>query len=131
MLARAAVGLAAVAVLAWLGVLERDARLQARGVAAAERPDVDGNLARAEDHLRAARFLNPDTGPDVGRAAVYNAGGRWREAVALLEDVLRREPANIGAWGVLLVVARDRDRAVAERAVNARRRLDPLRARAR
>jgi predicted Zn-dependent protease len=129
--ARVAVGLAALVVVAWLGAMERDARLQARGVAAAESPHVEGNLARAADDLRAARFLNPDTAPDVGRAAVYNAGGRWREAIALLADVLRREPDNIEAWGVLFLVARDRDPAAAARAVSARRRLDPLRARAR
>ena len=130
MLARVALGLVAAFVLAWLAVMERDARLQARGIAAAERIAVAGNVERAEDDLRAASFLNPDTAPDVGRAAVYNAAGRWRESIALLDDVLRREPDNIAAWGVLYLVARDRDPAAAERAINARRRLDPLRARA-
>ena len=129
MAARVAIGVVALVVLAWLGVMERDARQTALGVAAAGGRNGDGSLARAERHLRAARFLNPDSSPDLGLAAVYNADGRSREAISLLERVTRREPDNIDAWGLLFVLARDRDPAAAQRALSARRRLDPLRAR--
>ena len=116
---RGAVIVVAVAVLAWLGVMERDVRLEASGVAAAQRGDV----AAADAHFRAARLLNPDTLPDVRRAFLYRSGGRMEEAAGVLEDVLRREPDNLDAWGLLYVFTRD------ERALEARRRLDPLGAR--
>lgn len=126
--ARAAVAIVAVVVLAWLGVMERDARLQASGVAAAAPPP---DFARADADLRAARLLNPDTAPDTARAVLYNSVGRKPQAAALLEDVLRREPDNLTAWALLLLVARDDDPAAVRRALAARRRLDPLSAGAR
>jgi cytochrome c-type biogenesis protein CcmH/NrfG len=57
---------------------------------------------------------------------VLQARGRPADAVALLEDVVRRQPDNLVAWGVLHQVARGRDAGAAERALAARRRLDPL-----
>jgi hypothetical protein len=126
---RVAVIVVAAAVLAWLGVMERDARLQARGVAAAGRLDVPGNGARADAALRGARLLNPDTAPDVGRALVLQARGRSREAAGVLEAVVGREPDNLTAWGVLFAVTRASDPAIARRALAARRRLDPVGAR--
>jgi hypothetical protein len=126
---RVAVIVVAAAVLAWLGVMERDARLQARGVAAAGRLDVPGNAARADAAFRGARLLNPDTAPDVGRALLLQARGRSREAAGVLEAVVRREPDNLTAWGVLFAVKRASDPATARRALAARRRLDPVGAR--
>jgi predicted Zn-dependent protease len=122
---RVAVAIVAVLVLGWLAVMEYDARLQARGVTAAQARDFD----RADGDFRRARRLNPDTTPDVNRAFLLQAAGRRDQAVALLEDVLRREPDNLNAWGVLFQFTRDHDRATAERARAARRRLDPLSAR--
>jgi predicted Zn-dependent protease len=125
-IARVAVAALAVAVLAWLGLMERNAALEARGVAAAGRLTTPGNGARAEDSLRAARVLNPDTAPDVSRAILYRAQGRTAAAVALLDDVLRREPDNLRAWGLLYAVAAGGDPEAVRRALAARRRLDPL-----
>ncbi len=63
------------------------------------------------------------------RLAPWCSGrGREREAAALLERVVEREPDNLTAWGLLLAFARERDPAAARRALAARRRLDPLRA---
>jgi predicted Zn-dependent protease len=115
----------AVAVLAWLGVMERAVRLQASGAAAAQRGDV----AAAEADFRAARLLNPDSLPDVRRAFLYEGSGRPADAARVLEGVLRREPDNLEAWGLLYVFTRERDPASARRALEARRRLDPLGAR--
>jgi hypothetical protein len=129
--ARAAVGLVAVLVLGWLAVMERDTRLQARGIEASGRLAVAGNEARADAAFRDARFLNPDTTPDVGRAVMYLARERRRKAAAVLRDVLRREPDNLTAWSVLYGVTRQSDPATARRALAARRRLDPLAARQR
>jgi hypothetical protein len=124
--ARIAVAVVAAAVLAWLGVMERDARLQARGIDA-----LRGNrdLAAAESDLRAARTLNPDTTPDINRALVHQARGDVRGAGAIIDDVLRREPDNLLAWGIRYVLARGTDPAAARRALAAQRRLDPLSAR--
>ena len=109
--ARVGVALVAVVALVWLSAMERSARLQARGGEAA---------------LRDARLLNPDTTPDVRRAFLYQGTGRPEEAAALLEDVLRREPENLDAWGLLYAFTRDRDPATARRALAAGERLDPL-----
>jgi cytochrome c-type biogenesis protein CcmH/NrfG len=115
----------AAAVLVWLGVMERAVRLQAGGTAAAEARDFDA----ADRDFRGARLLNPDTTPDAQRAFVYQAGGRSEDAVALLEEVVRREPDNLQAWGLLYAFTRERDPGSARRALEARRRLDPSGAR--
>jgi hypothetical protein len=117
---RIAVALVAIAVLAWLALAERSVRLQASGVAATARHDFD----RAEADFRAARLLNPDPAPDLGRAFVYAASSRQPQAVALLEDVVRREPDNRSAWGVLEEITWRSDPATARRAQAALRRLD-------
>ncbi len=61
MLARAALVLVAVVVIAWLGVMERNLRLTDSGFTATYTLRTKGNIARAERDLRAARLLNPDT----------------------------------------------------------------------
>jgi Tfp pilus assembly protein PilF len=128
---RAAVALVAVLVLGWLAVMERDTRLQERAIKASGRLSVAGNEARADAAFRDARFMNPDTTPDVGRAVMYLARERRPAAAALLRDVLRREPDNLTAWSVLYGVTRQSDPATARRALAARKRLDPLAARRR
>jgi hypothetical protein len=125
--ARAAVAVVAVLALAWLGVMERNLRLEARGAAVLRSHDDPRALARAETDLRRANLLNPGTGPDLSRALVRRAGGRTAASVALLEDVVRREPDNLTAWRVLGLLSP----AAAGRALAAQRRLDPLNARRR
>jgi hypothetical protein len=128
---RAAVALVAVLVLGWLAVMERDTRLQERAIKASGRLSVAGNEARADAAFRDARFMNPDTTPDVGRAVMYLARERRPAAAALLRDVLGREPDNLTSWSVLYGVTRQSDPATARRALAARKRLDPLAARRR
>jgi hypothetical protein len=120
--ARVAIAVTALIVLAWLGVMERDARLRAGGVAAAGQ----GAFERAEANLRAARLLNPDTMPDVDRALLYFGADRGTDGVALLQDVVRREPKNRTAWFLLYGFTRERDPEVAAHARSALRRLDPV-----
>lgn len=122
------VPVSALAVIMWLAVMERDVRLQQRGVDAAQQGR--SGFARAEAAFQDARLLNPDTAPDVARAFLYQRAGRREQAATLLRDVLRREPDNLTAWGVLFAFTRDHDPATAERARAARRRLDPVSARA-
>jgi hypothetical protein len=121
---RIAVAVVAVVVLGWLGVMERATRLQASGIAATARHD----FADAESDFRDARLLNPDTAADVQRAYVYALSSRTREGAALLEDVVRREPDNRAAWGVLEDITRASEPATARRARAALNRLDPLNA---
>jgi tetratricopeptide (TPR) repeat protein len=128
---RIAVALVAVLVVAWLGVMLRDARLLSSAVEASGRLQAPGDAERAAADFRAARLLNPDTAPDVGLALLLQTEGRREQATALLEDVLEREPENLTAWGLLYNVARTEDPATARRAFEARRRLDPIRARPR
>ena len=122
---RIVVAVAAALIIAWLGVMELDTHRQANGVSAAQRDD----FAAADADFAAARKLNPDTAPDVNRAFVYERMGRHAQAAAVLEDVLRREPDNLTAWGLLFTFTKNHDRATAERALAARRRLDPVSAR--
>ena len=124
MVARAVVALTAVLVLGWLGVMERNVRLQERGAAALRSKGDPAALARAETDLRRANFLNPSTMPDLSRALVRRAQRRTEASVALLEDVVRREPDNLTAWRVLWLLSPD----AAGRSLAAQRRLDPLNA---
>ena len=121
--ARAAVAVVAVLVLAWLGGdgARRPAGGSGGGGAAVEgaSPAV---LARAETDLRRANLLNPATGPDLNRALVCARAGATTRSVALLEDVLRREPDNLTAWRVLMLTLTGRRPG---RALAAQRRLDP------
>ena len=119
---RAAVTVAAVAVLAWLAVMEFDVRRLASGVSAAQRRD----FAAADADFRAARALNPDTAPDVNRAFLYERMGPHARAAAVLEDVVRREPDNLRAWLAYALLAEGTDPAAVERARDELRRLDPL-----
>jgi predicted Zn-dependent protease len=120
--ARVAVATVAVVVVAWLAVMERDHRLFTRGNGAP-------TLTSAESDLRAARFLNPDSGPDLILAIRLRRAGRWHDAVATVDRVLRREPENLYAWNTLGSVAQGHDPAAVQRARAAARRLDPLNAR--
>ena len=125
MIARGLVAVVAVVVIAWLGVMERDTRLLARADHAAQARDY----AAAERDLRDAGTLTADTTGDLRRAFLLQATKRGDDARALLEDVARREPDNLTAWGLLLTFAREADPGAAARARAQVRRLDPLRAR--
>lgn len=130
MAARVCLGFVAVVVLAWLAVMEYDARTLKRGANTASEMFTSGGtpagFRSAEADFRDARLLSPDTTPDLHRAVLYRVHAREAQAIALLEDVVRREPDNIAAWNVLYALVRERDRAAARRALAARRRLDPL-----
>jgi hypothetical protein len=125
-LARIAVAVIAVGVIGWLAVLERDARLYERGIAAGGKLNDPGTLARAESDLEGARLLNPDRTPDGSRALFLWVTGRAGEARALLEDVVASEPDNLSAWTALGWVNAGADPALERRVAEEMRRLDPL-----
>jgi hypothetical protein len=126
---RVVLAVVAVLVIAWLGVMERDLRLRERGVDALRPGASAAELEAAERDLRRARLLNPDTAPDVSLALLWRARGDPARAQRAIEEVVRREPDNLGAWATLELLATGRDEAAVERAAAARRRLDPLNAR--
>jgi predicted Zn-dependent protease len=119
---RVAVAVVAVVVVAWLGIMERDTRLQANSL----KLIGAGHPVRADKELRRARLLNPDTAPDLRRSLAYFTEGDTQLTRTTLESVLRREPSNIQAWATLLALSRTRDPATAARALAAIKRLDPL-----
>lgn len=129
MIARIVVGFVVVAVLGWLVVGLRGARLEAEGARLmGDSPGraSAGKLADARvAYLRAAE-LTPDTEPEYRAAAAANFSGHRREALRLLRDVVRREPENFDAWIVLIGVAKGLDPALSARAVERVRALNPL-----
>jgi hypothetical protein len=128
--ARICLAVVALLVIGWLAVMQRDVRLQERGVGLLASIAVEGRAAQAESDLRGARLLNPDRTPDLHRAVLYALAGQTRAAAALAESVARDEPDNLSAWRALLMISGDRLPRTAQRARTAIRRLDPLSARA-
>ena len=124
-LARGALVIVAVVVLAWLVVMERDTRLASRGLEAAGAGDV----GRAQTLLRDAGFLNPETTSERVRAVLYLGRGERERAAAILRGIVRREPDNVVAWRNLILVARGDDPVLLRRAEAAVRRLDPVNSR--
>ena len=128
MLARLAVAVVALVAIGWLAVMERDARLYERGIAAGGSLDDPDTIARAQADLEDARLMSPDRTPDIGRALVLSTAGRTSEARALLEDVVRSEPDNLSAWTALGWANDGADPALDRRVMAEMRRLDPLNA---
>jgi hypothetical protein len=129
MIARAALALLVVAVLAWLVLGLRNARLEADGAAligSTPAKASPADLAKARDAYRRATKLNAGSGPDVRLAGLANFTGHPREAVARLLDVVSREPENFDAWFLLSSVAPRVDPTLAARARARARELNPL-----
>ena len=124
---RSLLALLAVAVIAWVGVLLRDFAI---GHDASERafnprlsrPQRERNLERVKD----AQFLDPSSEWRLSRAGYYLLAGRGDDAERLAEQLVRDEPDNIGAWGVLLEATTKRDPRRAAQALAQLKRLDPL-----
>lgn len=124
MTSRIALVLAAVVVLAWLAIVERDVRVESNSYAAAAK----GHVASAQRGLGSAGLLNPDTHPDVIRSVLYLVLNDRRRATNVINGVLRREPDNLVAWNQLLTISRGYDQAAVRRSLAELRRLDPLEA---
>jgi hypothetical protein len=128
-IARVAVALVAVVAIAWLAVMERDHRLVTDGLhLAGHLSDSPRNFARADQNLRDAGFLNPDTRPELVRSLLYQGGGRLPRSLALARDVTRKEPSNLRAWIQVLALSPRYAPAEVKPALVALRRLDPLEA---
>lgn len=127
-LARLLLGVVSLVALAWLALGLLDARRLADGTALAVRPPASlspSEAAHADGLLRDATLLNPDTEPSVLRAGFLALGGHPREGLALARSVVRREPQNARAWGIVALTARRLDPALATRAQLEIARLSP------
>jgi predicted Zn-dependent protease len=100
---------AAIAAVVWLALSYRSERLESRaGRAALEGAGI--SAAEAEQALsraREARTVQPDAGPKLLEWLLLDLRGRDREALPLLEEIVREEPANARAWFLLAEHARD------------------------
>jgi tetratricopeptide (TPR) repeat protein len=121
--ARIALAGLALLALAYLAISLRNVDSLERGERLATQPDPP--VAEAERLLERARLLNPDVRPLLAEAALLSANGRPRDARALAERAVSREPDNVFAWSVLAGVTRESDPARARQALARGRELSP------
>jgi predicted Zn-dependent protease len=127
MLVRALLSLAAVLVIAWVGVLLRDHHVSEAAHPLYRQADLSGavfdrNIARLED----ARFLNPDSSLDLARAQYLMLRGRLAASARVASALVRAEPDNAQAWQILYHATERSDPGLAGRAAAEFRRLNPL-----
>jgi predicted Zn-dependent protease len=113
---RAALALIALAILVplcvWLLAAVRYERALERVESAGARQAAD----RIRSDLRSAARLTPSTEPEVAVGQLELFLGRPDKAARELRAVVRREPDNASAWGLLSIALEDADPAAAERA---------------
>lgn len=127
MILRAGLLVCALAVCLWLAVGLRATRLQAEADRRVPAAQVDRDeVRRKRELLSDARWLNPDTAPLIREAQLLLFVDRDREAIRLLEEVVRREPDNYEAWRGLSQAALRLDPRRAREAVRETDRLNPL-----
>jgi Flp pilus assembly protein TadD len=127
-LVRVLISLAAVAAGVWLGLGLHSARLVADAQDIAKTPPAllkPGQGDRALDLFQRGRANTPDTMPQLQQAGLLARLGREREALALVREVVRREPQNADGWVLLSVVARSTDPRLAATAAARARGLNP------
>jgi predicted Zn-dependent protease len=116
----------ALVVIAWLAVGLRSAVPETRAQKLVQQHELGGSGgARAQRLFVDARELNPDTRPRVAEAALLLATNRRREAIRVLRPVVRREPDNARAWGILADATAHVDARESARAYAQLRRLEP------
>jgi hypothetical protein len=127
MVIRVALVVISLLVLGWVTVLLHDRH---GGQAAIHdlrhRQLSDARFERDVQRLEDAKFLNPDSKWDIDRAGALLLRNRRRRAAAVLEDLVRREPDNYEAWGVLYSTVRPIDPQRAREALIQLKRLTPL-----
>jgi predicted Zn-dependent protease len=124
--ARVALVALALVVIGWLAVGLRSAIPETRAKTLIQDRRLGGaGGARAERLLVDARSLNPDSRPRIDQAALLLATGRRREAVRVLGPVVRKEPDNARAWGLLADATANIDPRASARARARLRQLEP------
>lgn len=130
MLARAALVVIAVVVLAWVAVLLRDFRVGRDAEASLNRRGLsEEQRTRGLDRLEDAELLNPDVDPKIARGSKALIFGRLGEAARIGSELVSEEPENLQGWAILQFSTRESDPALSRRAAVQVKRLDPLRAR--
>ena len=98
----------ALAATAWFAIAAHQAEDMSRAgavVAGAGRLSPS-QAGQASALLNSAAFLNPDRRVDVLRAQVDAQRGDQRDARRILQQVVKAEPDNLGAWIALLKAAK-------------------------
>ena len=133
MVARVVLAFCAVLVVAWLGVLVRDERVgqDASGRVFTAQAPTESVVSDALDGLADAELLNPDPKWHMQRAGLLLLRDRPAEAARVAEDVVRRQPADVEAWQILLQATEGIDPRRAAEAWAAIKRLNPLATRTR
>jgi hypothetical protein len=127
---RALLALAAVIVIAWVGVLLRDYDLGHALFKRVTHP-TGNRTARlsSPERLKQAELLNPESTWREARAGYYLFIGRSHTAERLADALVRDEPDNITAWSILRSATVRIDPHRSAQAVAQIRRLDPFSAR--
>jgi hypothetical protein len=115
-------------VLGWVGVLLRDYE---RGDEAALRGFFAPDLSQAERRrdlglLADAQFLDPSSYWDLARANALLISGDRRGAARAAEALVRSEPENFSAWGLLRTATEESDPRRSAQAAATMERLNPL-----
>jgi predicted Zn-dependent protease len=100
-------------------------RLFSDARAAAVPARTPAQVASAAALLQKAARHTPDTLPETAEAFLLIRGHRPADGERLLRDVLRREPRNVAAWGLLALALDGRDPAGAAHARAQVARLSP------
>jgi len=126
--ARAAVVVVALPVIAWLGLSYRNAQLvEDAGAVADQQAPPAADVQRALRDLDRSEKLNPDRSEGQALKVVLDVRAkRFDLARADLEALVRREPKNAEAWLLLASLTRQSDPARSAQAREQLRRLNPL-----
>jgi hypothetical protein len=131
-IARIAVLVLAVPVLAWLAVSYSNARLIAHGKKVLEKQQVtQSEVESALADVRRAHALSDRTRSLSFTAALEIRAHRPEAARQIYEQIVRREPEGAEAWLVLSQLSEKKDPALAAEALRELNRLDPYGARRR
>lgn len=120
--------LVSLAVLGWVGVLLRN---HERASEAAVRAFFASNQNQAErqrdlERLEDAQFLDPSSYWDLARASLLLVSGERQAAVRVAEALVRSEPENLTAWGLLRTATAQSDPGRSTEAAAVMERLNPL-----
>jgi hypothetical protein len=125
-LARVAIVLVALPVIAWLAIQHSNSRLIAHGGNVLKKQQVTpAEVQSALADVRDAHVLTDETEALSFEAALEIRAGRLDVARRIYEQIVRREPEGVEAWVVLSHLSEKTDPARAADAREQANRLDP------
>lgn len=130
LLTRAALALVSVLVVVWLVGSLRSTTAYEEALALTAQIQFsggqEGGFQQAQENIRRSRRFGPDTRALRVRALLLLAVGRQAAAAATAERLVRLEPENLDAWGILFEATRQADPSRSNEALRRARRLNPL-----